>query len=204
MTSLGTVGDDALTKRIRRAVAQRRRCSSFSTGITTGAGDKLERFTRSCLDARRVSSMLSMAESETYVLPSELDTHPYLLNFLNGTVDLRTGLLRAAAREDLITKVIHFDYRPEALCPRWLAFLDCIMGGGPDAGDHELERAQRLTEYLQRAFGYSLTGCTIEKSVFLLFGAGDNGKSTMLTTFRQLVDEHSVLLQVDTLMVRQE
>jgi putative DNA primase/helicase len=37
-----------------------------------------------------------------------------------------------------------------------------------------------------------------------LFGGGDNGKSTMLSTFRQLVEEYAVLLQVDTLMVRQE
>jgi putative DNA primase/helicase len=73
------------------------------------------------------------------------------------------------------------------------------MGGAKDAG-----RAQRLTSYLQRAFGYSLTGSTIEKAVFVLFGEGDNGKSTMLSTFRQLVEEYSMLLQVDTLMVRQE
>jgi putative DNA primase/helicase len=40
--------------------------------------------------------------------------------------------------------------------------------------------------------------------VFVLFGTGDNGKSTMLSTVRQLVEEYSVLLQADTLMVRQE
>jgi len=78
------------------------------------------------------------------------------------------------------------------------------MGGGPDASEGELARAQRLIDYLQRALGYSLTGSTIEKAVFVLFGTGDNGKSTMLTTFRQLVEEYAVLLQVDTLMVRQE
>jgi len=78
------------------------------------------------------------------------------------------------------------------------------MGGGPDAGEGGRARAERLTDYLQRAFGYSLTGWTIEKAVFVLFGEGDNGKSTMLTTFRQLVEEYSMLLQADTLMVRQE
>jgi putative DNA primase/helicase len=187
-----------------RRLAKQAMLEFLQQAITKAAGEKVEKFARSCLEAHRVGSMLSMAECEIYVLPSELDTHPYSLNFLNGTVDLRTGLLRPPAREDLITKLIRYDYRPEALCPLWLAFLDYIMGGGPDAGEAELERAQRLTDYLQRAFGYSLTGCTIEKAVFLLFGAGDNGKSTMLSTFRQLVDEYSVLLQVDTLMVRQE
>jgi putative DNA primase/helicase len=52
--------------------------------------------------------------------------------------------------------------------------------------------------------GYSLTGSTIEKAVFVLFGKGDNGKSTLLSTFRKLVEEYSALLQVDSLMMRRE
>jgi putative DNA primase/helicase len=148
--------------------------------------------------------MLSMAECEIFVRPEELDSDPYLLNFLNGTVDLRTARLRPHARKDFITKVVRYEFQTSARCPRWLAFLDQIMGGGPDVGEGQLARASRLVDYLQRALGYSLTGCTIEKAVFVLFGRGDNGKSTMLTTFRQLIEEYSVLLQADTLMVRRE
>ena len=166
--------------------------------------DVAEKFARGALDNRRITSLLSMAECEVFVTPTELDTDPYLLNFPNGTVDLRTGSLRPHQRQDFITKLIHYQYCPDAPCNLWLTFLDQIMGGGPDAGEAALARAQRLTEYLQRALGYSLTGCTSEKAVFVLFGEGDNGKSTMLSTFRQLVEEYAVLLQVDTLMVRQE
>ena len=163
-----------------------------------------EKFARLSLDAKRINNMLSMAECEIFVRSAELDSDPYLLNFENGTVDLRTGEMREHQRADWITKLVHHRYRPEAQCPRWHGFLDQIMGGGPDAGEAALSRAQRLTDYLQRALGYSLTGCTIEKVVFVLFGDGDNGKSTMLTTFRQLVEEYAQLLQADTLMVRQE
>jgi len=138
------------------------------------------------------------------VTPDQLDTDPYLLNFLNGTVDLRTGALRPHRRKDLITKLIHYKYRANATCPLWLTFLDRIMGGGPDASEGGLERASRFTDYLQRAFGYSLTGCTIEKAVFIPFGPSNAGKSTMLDTIRHLAKEYSVLLQADTLMVRQE
>src|SRR5262249_39111951 len=131
---------------------------------------------------------------------------PYLLNFVNGTVDLRTGELQPHNRGDFITKLVHYRYLPGAECPRWRAFLDEVMGGGGlDAGSAAAhECAGRMVDYLQRALGYSLTGCTIEKAVFVLFGDGDNGKSTMLSTFRQLLEEYSVLLQADTLMVRQE
>jgi putative DNA primase/helicase len=166
--------------------------------------ERAEKFARGSLDARRIANMLKMAECEIYVRPAELDSDPNLLNFQNGTVDLRTGEMREHQRADLITKLVHHRYRPEAQCPRWRGFLDQIMGGGPNAGEGALSRAQRLTDYLQRALGYSLTGCTIEKAVFVLFGDGDNGKSTMLTTFRQLVEEYAQLLQADTLMVRQE
>lgn len=166
--------------------------------------DAAERFAKQSLDARRIGSLLLLAECEIPVRPDELDTHPYLLNFMNGTVDLRTSEIRSHDRADLITKLIHYDYRPHAPCPRWLAFLDEIMGGGADAGEPELARAERLIEYLQRALGYSLTSCTNEKAVFVPFGDGDNGKSTLLSTVYQLAEEYSVLLQVDTLMVRQE
>jgi putative DNA primase/helicase len=40
--------------------------------------------------------------------------------------------------------------------------------------------------------------------VFVPFGSGDNGKTTLLCTFLFLLEEYAVLLQVDTLMVRQE
>ena len=167
-------------------------------------GESGQKFARRSLDNRRITSLLSMAECEIFARPAELDPDPYLLNFLNGTVDLRTGTAHPHRRQDLISKLIHYEYRPNTPCDLWLRFLDQIMGGGPDADEGALERAQRLTEYLQRALGYSLTGCTIEKAVFVPFGDGDNGKSTMLSTFRQLVEEYAVLLQVDTLMVRQE
>ncbi len=162
------------------------------------------KFANASLDARRLANALFLTRCELPIKASDLDTNPYLLNVLNGTVDLQTGELRAHDPTDLITKLVHYEYRPEAQCPQWSAFLDQIMGGGPEADEAGLERARRLTEYLQRALGYSLTGITSEKAVFVLFGDGNNGKSTLLTTFRSLVEEYATLLQVDTLMVRQE
>ena len=38
----------------------------------------------------------------------------------------------------------------------------------------------------------------------MLFGNGNNGKTTLLSTFLLLLEEYSALLQVDTLMSRQE
>jgi putative DNA primase/helicase len=172
--------------------------------VARKADEKAEKFAGASLDARRIASALSMAECEIFVRPAELDTDPFALNFLNGTVDLRTGELREHQRSDFITKLVRYRCTPSAECPKWLTFLAQVMGGGQDASEADLDRSRRLVAYLRRALGYSLTGTTIEKAVFIPFGTGDNGKSTMLSTFRHLVEEYSHLLQVDTLMVRQE
>jgi phage/plasmid-associated DNA primase len=47
-------------------------------------------------------------------------------------------------------------------------------------------------------------GTTEEKAAFVLFGKDNNGKTTLLSTFLLLLEEYSALLQVDTLMSRQE
>ncbi len=151
------------------------------------------KFAASCLNSQRISNALRETQPHLAIRPSELDTHADLLNFKNGTLNLKTGRLCEHRRADFITKLVHHDYRPEAICPVFLAFLERITGSHSG-----------LMGYLQRAFGYSLTAHTIEKSVFLLHGPGDNGKSTLLSTFLKLIEEYAVLLQIDTLMVRQE
>ncbi len=145
-----------------------------------------------------------MAECELVITPDKLDTHPFLLNFLNGMIDLETGALLPHDPERFITKLVHYNYNPQAACPLFLSFIARIMGNHPDASEAELDRAERMVAYLQRAFGYTLTGTTEEKAVFVPFGAGNNGKTTLLATFLHLLEEYAVLLQVDTLMVRQE
>jgi len=153
-----------------------------------GAGEK---FAKQSLDDRRISGMLSMSECELPVKHEDLDVDPYHLNFLNGTVDLRTGTVRAHRREDLITKLVHHRYEPAAEHPRFDQFLARILHAD-------------LGAWLQKALGYSLTGATSEKAVFLLHGPKDTGKTTLLTLFLRLLREYGVLLQIDTLMARQE
>ncbi len=161
-------------------------------------------FAYGSLDARRISNMLTMAECEVVITPDQLDTYPFLLNFMNGTLDLESGELLPHDPERFITKLVHYDYNPGAGCPLFLSFIARIMGNHADASEPELDRAERMVEYLQRTLGYSLTATTEEKAVIVPFGSGNNGKTTLLATFLHLLEEYSVLLQADTLMVRQE
>jgi phage/plasmid-associated DNA primase len=56
--------------------------------------------------------------------------------------------------------------------------------------------------FLQRAFGYALTSDVSEKAVFILHGErGNNGKTTLLTLFRDLLGkDYSGQLVIDTVM----
>lgn len=98
----------------------------------------------------------------------EFDSHPWLLNCLNGTLDLRTGELREHRREDFITHVVNADYKPEARSRIWDEFLASTL---PD---------EEIRNFAQRAAGYTLTGSTKAEVCFLCVGEGRNGKGVFL------------------------
>lgn len=141
--------------------------------------------------AVRRRAMVDLARSEPGIpiLPEQLDTDPWLLNMANGTFDLRTGRLGRHDRRDLITRCLSTPYRPSAQCPTWLQFLDRIFAGNAD-----------LIAYVQRIAGYSLTGSIREQAIFILFGAGENGKSTFLVTLSTLLEAYAVSANTDTFL----
>jgi len=141
----------------------------------------------------RINAMLNLAQSEPHIpiKLSELDNDPWLLNCANGTIDLHTGQLLPHRKSDLITVLIPVEYDPNTECPRWLSFLEKVTGG--DAS---------LMEYLQRAVGYSLTGETKNQVIFLLYGLGNNGKSTFTMTIRKLLAGYAERLDAENLMVK--
>ncbi|MDP9472822.1 MAG: phage/plasmid primase, P4 family, partial [Chloroflexota bacterium] len=150
---------------------------------------------RSEADAR-IKAMISLAQSEPGIPidPALLDTDPWLLTCLNGTINLRSGELLPHERVHYITKCAPVTHNPEATCPTWLAFLERIMAGDAD-----------LIGFLQRAIGYSLTGNTSERVFLILHGAGRNGKSTLLEVFRTLLGpDYAVRTPTDTLLAKRE
>lgn len=158
-----------------------------------------EKFARDSLNQHAIKAALESAQTELPIRLQDLDTHPYLLNFINGTLDLRTGALADHDRTQYLTKLVEHPYNPSAKCPLFKQFLYRIMGLEQDE-----DRAQRLIDWLQKVFGYSLTGDTSEKAFFICYGRADNGKTTLLSTMREVFREYSVVLQVDSLMYRRE
>ncbi len=131
------------------------------------------------------------------VRPDELDTDPYLLNFENGTVDLRRGDLGPALRRDRITKLIRYDYVQSSRSEVFDKFIARTFGQRVESGEWE---AGGLAEFIRMSMGYSATGLTREKTTFLIWGPTDTGKSTFLTLMRDLLAEYATLIFADTLM----
>src|SRR5262249_38656170 len=75
------------------------------------------------------------------------DKNPWLLNVRNGTLNLKTFEFYSHRREDLLTKMANVEYDEDAQCPLWNNFIALIMDGN-----------EKLTRFLQKAVGYSLTG----------------------------------------------
>ena len=57
----------------------------------------LEKFANACESASKLRSIVKLAETalEVAISPNQLDARPWLLPVMNGTIDLRTGTLRA-------------------------------------------------------------------------------------------------------------
>ena len=100
----------------------------------------------------RRTLLLARSDSRLAVTPDQLDSDPWQLNTLNGTIDLRTGQLNSHCREDLITKLAPVEYDPEARLPLFDRLLKDATGGYGSEGDPE------TINFLQRAAGYSATG----------------------------------------------
>lgn len=143
--------------------------------------------------AGKRAALVSLAKSEPGIAidVSSLDRDPWLLNCRNGTLDLRTGELRAHRREDFITKTTGVLYEKNAWTDLWDRTLHNMTGGDAELG-----------EYLQRVAGYSLTGHASEKKFFFLHGPPDSGKSSFILAMLACMGDYAESTQFDTWLQR--
>lgn len=142
---------------------------------------------------RALRSVLALAQSEL-PLPArytDFDADGWVLNTLNGILDLRTGILRSHAPEALCMKQVPVSYDPTAQCPLWIAFLERAMGGD-----------QALVSFLQLAAGASLPAHTLEQVLPIVYGPGSNGKSTFTETLLRMCGDYGHTCEPQTLLTK--
>jgi putative DNA primase/helicase len=133
---------------------------------------------------RRRTSCLKFAHTTDNPLAikgEEFDAQPWLFPCRNGVIDLQTGRLKPGRPCDylsLSSKEVDFlDIDEPALL--WEKSLLEIFNGNED-----------LVAYLQRLFGYAMTGLVNEKIFPVLYGrTGWNGRSLIIETISHVMGE---------------
>lgn len=126
--------------------------------------------------AKMVRNVVSLAASDPRVaVPArELDAQSHLLGVRNGVVDLRTGTLLPPDPTYRITLVTGCDFIPSARCPLFEQTVREVFSDDTD-----------LSRFFMRTIGYSVMGNPTEDVMFIPFGNGANGKSTVLGVIRK-------------------
>ena len=151
---------------------------------------EIAKFARASQNESRIGAMLNEARPYLAVGMDELDADPWLINCQNGTLDLRTGKLKAHDPADRITKIVPVGYDPDAPCPRFKRYLKetLVEEGG--------------ISFVKRYSGYTLTGITRERLLAILYGFGKNGKTTLVELLRDVMGDYAANTDTETLLMR--
>lgn len=160
------------------------------------------RFAKSAGNSAKITNMLMEAEPYVERRVDALNTDPMVVNCETGTLAFVRDAeaeqwsdggqvwrvdLQPHARDDLITKMMPVEFDPQAQCPEFDAFLARI------------QPLPAMRAFLQRWFGYSLTGLTDEQKLVFFHGAGRNGKSTLVDLIARILGEYAASVPIESL-----
>lgn len=132
---------------------------------------QIENYARKLEATSRIDSALREARAIKPICcySADFDKDIWALNVLNGTINLKTGELRPHNPSDMICQLANVSYDQSAKCPTFDRFIHRIMN----------ENAE-LVSYLHKFLGMCLSGDIREQVLNIFYGAGQNGKNTLL------------------------
>jgi putative DNA primase/helicase len=139
----------------------------------------------------KLHAMVVLARDLVPMKVQDLDANNMLFNCQNGTIDLRTGKLNPHRRDDFITLISPVEYDPDAPLDLWKQHLLRVTGNN-----------KQLIAYLQRAFGYCLTGETKEQLMFFVFGPTKTGKSRTIGAIVWVLGDYAKQTPSETLLIK--
>lgn len=120
---------------------------------------------------------------------TEFDADPYIFNCKNGTIRMDTFECLEHKSTDKLTKISDVIYNPQAHSDRWDKFISEIMSC-------DKEKAK----FLQKLFGYGLTGDTRHECMTILYGASTrNGKGTLCESVLKVLGSYGCTARPETL-----
>ena len=151
--------------------------------------EELRKWAKQSQSEARISSLLSAASKsdELYVDPSQLDRDQFTINTQGGPVSLTGGQAEKLSSERLFTKTTSASWQDDAECPGFLEFIRSVFNNDDE-----------LIEWVQRAIGYSLSARVTEQVLFIAYGTGANGKSTLFELLHMILGDYSKMADFET------
>lgn len=144
-------------------------------------------------NARQASAIESAQSDPRVGVPVDhWDNNPYLIGVANGVIDLRTGELHRGRPDLHITRRAPVAYSPSFTSPRFQTFLDEAT-----YGDKEYQ------EWLQKVFGYTLTGLRTYDHMYLMYGPAGSGKNVMVESLVKLMGTKQYAFPMDSTVLAQ-
>src|SRR5262245_33882541 len=173
----------------RWAVDEKLRVFTLARNLCREAANEANKGAKGIASRKKVAAVehLARADQRLVITADELDADQWVLNTPHGTLDLRTGKLRAHSPDDKLTKIT--GAAPDKSCPTpvWDTFLARVTNND-----------QELIAFLKRVVGYALTGLTREHALFFLYGRGANGKSTFINVLLDCLGDYHRAAPIET------
>lgn len=154
---------------------------------------------KACGNLKQINAVGTLAARDARVVIDAklLDRNPHLLGVANGVVDLRTGELRADARDEFVTRRTRVAFNPNGKAPRWEQFQQEIAGlplGRAEDGSHPYTPRPGLVAFKRRWAGSMLIGENVGQKFYTATGEGSNGKSLEVETYAEIMGPLAVKL----------
>lgn len=150
--------------------------------------EELSKLLKSVRNAKHARDVFSLAKTKVYNPDffMKLNTDKYLLPILGGKcVDLKTGHTVTRRKEHMFSFECNVRMG-DAKCKKVKKFFNDIMRDDKEK-----------IAYLQKVMGYWITGDTSMRSLFILWGIGQNGKSIILQILEAILGQFSVTVSKD-------
>jgi putative DNA primase/helicase len=147
------------------------------------------KFAISAGNSGKTKAMLEMAAPRMWRPLSDFDGRAWHFNVQNGTLrlDLDCGLYPHRG-SDRVTRIANVAYDSQADCPQFRGFVETIL---PD---------KDTALFVQKWFGYCLSGDISEQCFVMFDGKGSNGKSTLINAVAKILGDYVGNVPIETFL----
>ena len=172
-TNIITIRENDEICRLSNGVYKRKEISFVKTQIT----ELLEELEIEYMPYKN-DTIIELIKNQTYRSIKEFDTNPELLNLKNGVLNLKIGEFREHEPTDMFFIQNPVEYDSNAKCPKIDKFMSEVL---------KEEDIQFFLEYS----GLCLTPEMKYQKALMLYGNGNNGKTTLLNLLVNLIGDNN-------------